>query len=873
MAEKKEMFLLDGSSLLHRAFYALPTSLQTSDGECTNAVLGFTKMLLRLIEDEEPDALAVAFDLAAPTFRHKEYKEYKAQRKETPDELKPQFGLIKEVLAAFQIPVLELEGYEADDVIGTLANKGEEAGYQVTVVTGDRDALQLVTDNTKIMYTRRGITDIVNYDLPKVREEYELEPKQLIDMKGLMGDKSDNIPGIYGIGEKTAIKLLKEFGTVEEVLANIDQVSGKKRKERLREQADKARLSKRLATIELDVPLDYDLDAFCLSEPDQEKLVEILSRLEFNSLLKELGGYETLSFEEAYILINKEIELDEVLAELKRIDEFAFKFNFKKNKPYHHQVKGLTIACNEEKVYYIDLKELAVEEAINKLKIIFEDSTINKLSLHAKENLLYLKEFDIEVVNLTFTPLLAGYLLRPANKEEDLEDLVTEYLRVELSEVDSAIQKEIQTVRTLFKLREVLIKELKDKDLLELFNDIEVPLIPVLAELELNGIDVDEEELDRLSAQLQEKLDNICEQAYELAGEEFNLNSPKQLGVILFEKLGLPVIKKTKTGYSTSASVLEELEDKHEIIPLILEYRQYQKLKSTYVDPLADLINPETGRIHTSFNQMVTATGRLSSTEPNLQNIPIRTKEGREIRKVFVAEEGKELLAIDYSQIELRVLAHISQDENLIDAFINNEDIHTKTAAEVFGVEDSEVTYEERRRAKAINFGIAYGISSWGLAKDINVSKKEAEDYINQYFERYPKVKVYMDQRIEEAKEKGYVKTILNRRRYLPEINSNNYHRRSFAERMAINTPIQGSAADIMKLAMLEAADALKEHNLESKMLLQVHDELVFEVEAHELEEIKAVMKEKMEGVIELDVPLIVDVKAGENWRDMKELE
>ncbi|MBM7624625.1 DNA polymerase I [Sporohalobacter salinus] len=872
MEDTKELFLLDGSSLLHRAFYALPDSLQTSDGEYTNGVFGFTKMLLRLIEEEDPDSLAVAFDLAGPTFRHEEYEEYKANRKETPDKLKPQFGLMKEVLEAFKIPVLELEGYEADDIVGTLSRQAEDEDYQVTIVTGDRDALQLVTENVKIRYTKRGITNIVDYDLEKIREEYELEPKKLIDKKGLMGDKSDNIPGVDGIGKKTSTKLLHQFGSLEEVLNNIDQVSGKKRKQTLKEQADRARMSKKLATIKLDIPLECDLDEFKLEEPDQDKLVDILSRLEFNSLLKEFGGHETLNFTDEFEIITDLTAIDELLSMLNEAEKVGFKFKFTSTELYQQQIEGLTLA-NNETAYYIDASELEIAELIDRLKPYFEDPELNKLCLNTKENLIYLKEQGVEVKGLSFDLLLADYLLHPSAKEQDLESVLTDQLQMELEEVESEIEAEVQQVRVLFKLEKELIDKLENKDLMELFVEVELPLISILAQMELNGIAVDKDMLQELSDKLKEKLDSIRSQAYELAGEEFNLNSPKQLGKILFEKLGLPVIKRTKTGYSTSASVLEKLEDKHEIVPLILEYRKYQKLKSTYVDPLPDLINPKTDRIHTSFNQLVTATGRLSSTDPNLQNIPIRTEEGREIRKVFIAEEGKELLAIDYSQIELRVLAHISQDENLMNAYMEGQDIHTKTAAEVFGVEASEVSYEQRRRAKAINFGIAYGISPWGLAKDINVSKKEAEDYIDQYLNRYPKVKEYMDRQIKQAKEEGYVTTILNRRRYLPEINSSNYHRRSFGERMAINTPIQGSAADIMKLAMLKSAQVLDERELDAKILLQVHDELIFEVPPEELEEVQQVVKSEMEDVIQLDVPLKVDLKVGTNWRDMDEIE
>ncbi|MCK8824010.1 DNA polymerase I [Fuchsiella alkaliacetigena] len=872
MGDNKDLFLLDGNSLLHRAFYALPESLETSQGQCTNAVFGFTKMLLRLIEEQDPNALAVAFDLKGPTFRHEEYQQYKAQRKETPDKLKPQFAMVKEVLAAFKIPVLELEGYEADDIIGTLARVGEKEGYAVTIVTGDRDALQLVTEQTEIMYTKRGISNIINYDLAAVREEYELEPQQLIDLKGLMGDKSDNIPGVDGIGIKTATKLLHEFDSLEEVLANIDQVSGKKRKENLTKQAEQARMSKSLARIELEVPLDYDLQNFTLTEPDQEQLIEVLGKLEFNSLLQELGGYETLSFSDQGQLITELTEVEDLVTKLKQVAKFSFNFNFSNTELYRQEVEGLAIACSAEEAYYLDFNELATTKVLALLKECFKQEEIAKLSPGAKENVLFLKESGIELAGLSFDPLLADYLLQPSAKEYSLAELVQTHLQHELAEDYSLVQEETAAVRVLFELEEILEEELVQRDLLELFKEMEVPLVAILAELELNGIMVDRLELERLSAALAEKLEEISEQVYELADEEFNLNSPQQLGDILFEKLGLPVIKKTKTGYSTSASVLEKLKDQHEIIPLVLEYREYQKLKSTYVDPLADLINPQTQRIHSSFNQLVTATGRLSSTDPNLQNIPIRTEAGREIRKVFVAEEGHQLLAADYSQIELRVLAHISGDESLIQTFIEEEDVHTRTASEVFGVAPAEVSYQQRRRAKAINFGIAYGISPWGLAKDIDVSQKEAEDYINQYFERYPRVKDYMDQSIEQAKEEGYVTTLLNRRRYLPEIKSSNYHRRSFAERMAVNTPIQGSAADIMKLAMLAVAEELKQEQLQTKILLQVHDELVFEVPKSELGEVEEMIKAKMEGVIDLATPLVIDLKIGANWRDMEEL-
>ncbi|MCK8828505.1 DNA polymerase I [Natroniella acetigena] len=857
--KEQELYLLDGNSLMYRAFYALPTTLTKSDGTVTNAVFGFTRMLFSLLEEREPDLLGVAFDLAAPTFRHQEYEDYKGNRKETPDELKPQFGIVKEVLEVLEVPIFEKEGYEADDLIGTLAQRAEEEGYQVTIVTGDRDNLQLITDNITVMYNKRGISDIIDYDLEKFREEYELEPLQLIDKKGLMGDNSDNIPGVDGIGKKTSTKLLKEFGSLENVLANIDRVGGKKRKATLREQADRAKLSKKLAEIKVDVPLEVDFSELVLSDYKNQQVYDLFMELEFSSLISQIGGHQKLEVTDYQL-----IESQEGLEELELTEQVAITLDLSGPK-LEQELAGVAVVTSEQGYYC----NLTIDKLVDWLEDIFTNKKV--LMVGAKEQIRYLLQQGIEVKELSFEPLVADYLLKPSEKEKGFAELVVSHLQ---REIEDGAEEELLVLQTslLFDLEEELLPKLEDNELLSLFTEIELPLVSMLAQLELTGIKVSSSELERLSTKLAEKIADLEERAYQLAGEEFNLNSPKQLGVILFEKLGLPVIKRTKTGYSTSASVLEKLKGQHDIIPLISEYRTYTKLKSTYVDPLSDYINQQTGRIHTTFNQLVTATGRLSSAEPNLQNIPIRTEEGREIRQVFVAEEGKKLLAADYSQVELRVLAHISQDEGLKEAYQQGLDIHTKTASEIFELALDEVGQEERRKAKAVNFGIAYGISDWGLAKRLNITNQEAKEYIELYFVRYPKVKEYIDNTIAQAKEEGYVTTLFDRKRYLPQINSNNYHQRSFAERMAINTPIQGTAADIMKLAMIEVNKALKEKSFDAKVLLQVHDELVVEVTESEIEAVNRLVTDKMVSVVELAVDLEVDSKVGDNWKDMSEL-
>jgi len=849
----EKLYLLDGHSLAHRAFYALPL-LTNEAGEYTNSVFGFVRMLFKIIDEEQPDHLAVAFDLKGPTFRHKEYKDYKAGRKKTPEELVPQISLIKNVLKSLNIPIVEKKGYEADDVIGTIAKEAAGKDINVKIVTGDRDALQLIDDRINVIYTRKGITDIIEYNIEKVKEQYELVPHQLIDMKGLMGDSSDNIPGVPGIGEKTATKLLKEYNNMENVLNNIDNISGKKRKENLRKYSKQAEMSKRLGKIVTDLSIDLDFVELKMEKPNYQEVVDLFKRLEFNSLLERFeDDIEKKLKELSYNNVKDEDAVDKIVDEIKKNKQVAFVINRIEDE--------LLIKSNGKISQFQPFNEYKA-----KFIGIFEDEGIKKLSFNSKDNIVYLSNRGIDFAGLSFDPQLASYLLNPDQTPLKLKNMIMREFDVPKGEVEKADNKNVQLLNYLFDLKKVYIKKLKEKELWDLYNDIELPLVKVLAQLEINGIYTDCNFLKDLSKEISKKLKKIEKETFEIAGEKFNLNSPKQLGKILFDKLDLPIIKKTKTGYSTSIDVLEKLEDKHDIIPFIMEYRKYSKLKSTYVDPLLDLVDEQTGRIHTSFNQMVTATGRLSSTEPNLQNIPIRTEEGRKIRQAFVPENKDWVfLSADYSQIELRVLAHISDDQQLIKAFNQGQDIHTQTASEVFDVTKKEVNSNLRRHAKVINFGIAYGMSSYGLAQDLDISNQKAQVYIDKYFERFPGVKRYMDHIINKAKKDGYVRTIFNRLRYIKGINSSNYHRRSFAERTAINTPIQGSAADIMKIAMLDVYKVLHSSNLQVKMLLQIHDEIVFEAASSELAEIAKLVKDKMEKAVQLKVPIIVDLKKGKN--------
>jgi DNA polymerase-1 len=876
--DKKKLVLIDGNSIAYRAFFALPL-LNNDKGVHTNAVYGFTMMLQRILEDEKPTHLLVAFDAGKTTFRHKTFSEYKGGRQKTPPELSEQFPYIRELLDAYGISRYELENFEADDIIGTLSLQAEKDGYEVKVISGDKDLTQLSSDTVTVSITRKGITDIEEYTPAHIEEKYGITADRIIDMKGLMGDSSDNIPGVPGVGEKTALKLLKEFGTLEKLLNSIDKVSGKKLKEKLEEFKEQALMSKELATITREAPVEIKIDDVEYEGYEKEKVVGIFKELGFNSLLEKLGGDTEAvkeNLEEIEFTIAEEIN-EEIFS-----DENAFYVEVLEDNYHYADIIGFSIA-NENGSFFL-AKDKALESEV--FKKWAEDETKKKTVYDAKRSEVSLRHHGIHLKGADFDLYIASYLINPSQTIEDIASVAKNhgYTAIQSDEAFYGKgakrripeEKELaghlaRKAAALLALKEKLDNELKENQQAELFYDLEMPLSLILADMESTGIKVDLERLKAMGQDLLSKLDEIEKRIHQLAGEAFNINSPKQLGVILFEKLGLPVIKKTKTGYSTSADVLEKLESEHEIIRDILHYRQLGKLQSTYIEGLLKVVNKETGKVHTRFNQALTQTGRLSSTDPNLQNIPIRLEEGRKIRQAFVpSEKGWVIFAADYSQIELRVLAHIADDEKLIEAFNEDMDIHTKTAMEVFHVSADEVTSNMRRHAKAVNFGIVYGISDYGLSQSLGITRKEAGKFIDRYLESYPGVRQYMDDIIHDAKQKGYVSTLLHRRRYLPEITSRNFNLRSFAERTAMNTPIQGSAADIIKKAMIDMADRLLDEGVKARLLLQVHDELIFEAPEEEIETLKKIVPDVMENAVELKVPLKVDYSYGPTWFDAK---
>jgi DNA polymerase-1 len=870
--------IVDGSSLVHRAFYALPL-LSTASGQYTNAVYGFTTMLLKLIEDVKPDSIAVAFDKGRITFRNEQYKEYKAQRKPTPKELSEQFSLVKDVLSGLGIAMLEKAGFEGDDIIGTLAVQAEKRGCEVVIVTGDRDALQLITDQTKVLLTKKGISEMDLMDAGAVEAKYGVTPRQIIDLKGLMGDTSDNIPGVPGIGEKTATKLISEFGCVETLLANLDKVSGKKLQENLRNNVEAAIISKKLATIQCDVPMDDLPDSFIM-QPQVDKLYELFIRLEFKSLaarimllfsdnpVEQIDKRTELQLPTIDIIV-KGYEVMDILCKARTADVIAVYPLLAGHIPAT-EIKGMAISFGDEG-YYIDGTAEHWDEVLG----LLADESVRKITHDAKKVLNACNSLGIAAKSIEFDTLLAGYLMEPTASEYTLPSLAARYgeQQVDWTEKKHGHSPEYiyWAAQAINELYQPMTERLQGAGLDILYREIELPLIKVLAAMESTGIRVDRQALRNMAIEISERIGLLLTEIYRLAEEEFNVNSTKQLGSILFEKLKLPAAKKTKTGYSTDAEVLEGLAGQHEIIDKLLEYRVLTKLKSTYLDGMDVLINNKTDRIYTTFNQTVTATGRLSSSDPNLQNIPIRTDIGRRIRELFVPGEGYDcIMSADYSQIELRILAHISGDPGLQDAFVTGQDIHTRTASEVFGIPLAEVTGEMRSRAKAVNFGIVYGISDYGLSRDIGVTRKEAGQYIDNYFDRYKGVKTFMDEVIASARTTGYVTTLFGRRRFLPDINSRNFNLRSFAERTAMNTPIQGTAADVIKKAMIDVSQALQEKQLSSRLLLQVHDELVLEVKAEEVEVVGNMIKQAMEKAVSLNVPLIADIKTGPNWAKAK---
>lgn len=875
-----KLIIIDGNSVAFRAFYALPL-LHNSKGQYTNAVYGFATMLLKLLEEEKPTHLLVAFDAGKITFRHTEYKEYKGKREKTPSELTEQFPLIRQLLDAFSIKHYELDQYEADDIIGTLTKATEQEGdWQTIVVTGDKDMFQLISENVQIALTRKGVSELETYDLKKLNEVYQLKPEQIIDLKGLMGDPSDNIPGVPGVGEKTALKLLHQFSSVENVYANLEQISGKKLKENLIEHRDKAFLSKELATIYREAPVDLTLADTVYPGYEPDKLAPFLQALAFESLLERLGlsGVEQAETMEMNVQVITSEE-EELLKKKVLVSPAALHVEVMDDNYHDAPIHGFSI-CNQHGLFYIPVE---VGLASSLFKEWLADDKQKKWVHDSKKIQVALEWQNIAFLGTEFDTYLAAYLLNPSEANYSLHSLAATYAQLnitsdeqiygkgakrKLPEDEGLLQQHIAAkAEAIFRLKETLETELKRNDLQGLYEELELPLSYILGKMEARGIKVDRQKLLEMGEELKHRLEELTSEIYRLAGVEFNINSPKQLGEILFDKLGLPVIKKTKTGYSTSAEVLEQLEPQHEIIGKLLDYRQLGKLNSTYIEGLLKVIHQATGKVHTIFQQTIASTGRLSSTDPNLQNIPIRLEEGRKIRQAFIpAQEGNVIFAADYSQIELRIMAHLANDEGMITAFHEGKDIHTATASDVFHVPEDEVTPLMRRQAKAVNFGIIYGISDYGLSQNLQITRKEAKEFIERYFESYPGVKQFMNDIVQEARKNGYVTTLLQRRRYLPEINSRNFNLRSFAERTAINTPIQGTAADIIKKAMIELSTQMKREGMSSALLLQVHDELIFEVPKDELERMLELVPKVMESAMTLTVPLKVDIAYGSSW-------
>lgn len=874
------MLIIDGSSLFFRAFYALPL-LKTKRGLYTNAVYGFVSMMENAIEQIDPDHLLVCFDQKGRTFRHELYSDYKGTRQKTPTELDQQWPYLMEILKSMKIKTVDSPEYEADDLAGTVSSLAKDEGQKVYLLTGDRDYLQLVDENVFALLTKKGITNLEVYDVDRIKKEYELTPDQLIDLKGLMGDSSDNIPGVPGIGEKTGIKLLKDFHSLEGVYDHIDDVSGKKRKENLIEFQQQAFLSKKLGEIITDMPLDFELEDLKREPYDLDSLRELYSKYEFFTLLKRLPGEEG-EVEETKVESLKLTSMKEALSSVVGRDKVMV-YIVTDEKPYRDGKILYLLLSDLEKGYIV--KEPSDEDFMA-MKELLEDEKVSICGIDLKELFLFAFQAGMDITGVDFDSAIAEYLLDPAKSNYSPSHLIGLYENYTVVapeeflgkgkkkksplEMEEEMIKYLSEIHTyLPKVMESQKKKLEDLQMWDLFSTIEMPLVETLASMEFEGMTCDIAVLEDIGENLTVEIDGLEKKIYELAGREFNINSPKQLSEVLFEDLELKPIKKTKTGYSTNQEVLEKLADDHDIINLILDYRQLSKIQSTYVEGLKAEIT-EDGKIHSTFQQTVTATGRISSTEPNLQNIPIKTEVGRSIRKAFVAEDDHILIDADYSQIELRILAHVSKDEVMQVAFNEGADIHTTTASQVFHVDRSDVTKLMRSRAKAVNFGIVYGISDYGLSQDLNISRKEAKEYIDNYLRKFSGVHEFMDEIVETGKEQGYVETLFHRRRYIPELSAKNFSVRSFGERIALNMPIQGTAADMIKKAMVEVYGKLKEKHLKSKLLLQVHDELIVEAPADEAESVKQLLVETMEAALPLSIPVKVDVETGENWYESK---
>ena len=896
MPPTQRLFLIDGSALAYRSYFAfIRNPLINSKGENTSAPLGFARSLLKLIREEKPETIAVVFDTGKPTFRHEKYEAYKATRQKMPEEMRASMPRIHELVRAMNITEMGMDGFEADDLIGTLAKKAAEAGMETTIISGDKDFMQLVSPKIRLVNPQKG-GEAVEIDADGVRARFGVGPDRVTDVMGLMGDTSDNVPGVPGVGEKTAMALIQEYGDLEGVLAHAQQVRRKNVRENLIQYAEQARLSKDLVIIRTDAPVELDPEGLKFEGFDQEALIALFKELEFGQLLSEITPAEA-EREATYHTVNK-ATLNELIARIRAQGSCAVDLETTSVDAMRAQIVGISIALEPYEAFYIpvghrdfslfqepDKRNVPLSLALEKLRPIFEDARIEKYGQNIKYDTTLLCRVGIRPAGFVFDTMIASYVVDPSGRRHNLDALSLSYLNHKMIPISDLIgkgKKQIsfaevpieqattysgEDAEIVLRLKEKLEPELEQRALKKLFHELEMPLMAVLRRMEMNGVVVDVPFLTRMSSELEEELTVLVAQIYEAAGEEFNVNSTKQLAHILFDKLKLPPKKKTKTGYSTDVEVLEDLAREHELPKTLLDYRQLMKLKSTYADALPRLVNPETGRIHTSFNQTVTATGRLSSSDPNFQNIPIRTEIGRKIRRAFVAGDADWLLLdADYSQIELRIMAHLSEDATLMEAFRKDEDIHTKTAALVFDIPPESVEPELRGRAKTINFGIIYGMGPYGLARRLDIGISEAREFIEVYFAQYPGVKAYTDRMIAEAREQGYVTTMLGRRRYLPEILSSNRQMREFAERTAVNTPVQGTSADLIKRAMIHIHRRLSEEKLRAKMILQVHDELVFEVPKDELDLVKALVVAEMEGALELSVPVKVDVGVGENW-------
>ena len=894
----KKLMILDGNSLLFRAFYALPP-LKTKKGQFTNAVYGFLSMLYKIIDTYSPDYLCVAFDPEKPTFRHEKYKDYKANRQKAPNELVQQFQLIRDVLDVHNIKRVEIEGFEADDISGTFAYAAKDHGAEVYLVTGDRDYLQLIDENIKVILTKKGITNTVEMDLKAMEEEYGLTPEQFIDLKALMGDSSDNIPGVAGVGEKTALKLMQEYKSLDNIYDNIDKIKGKLG-ERLLSDKLQAYMSQTLARIITDIPVEFNLEDYRVQRPDTRKLADLYDELEFRQFKKRLmekadqeageqmslfDGERTQRVENIDIIY---IDSEDKLNDISNINRASIKFLFDGERALTSKALALGIS-DGEKIYYIDFEKADEKKALENLREIFESKEIPIWGHNLKNEIIYLMRKNIQVSNIEFDSEIGKYLLNPSESSYSIDRIAYEFLNLEIPSENQILGTGVKRktfrdidleqrkayifncLNTVNKVHKSMTQNIEDLKMTSLYKEIELPLIEVLAYMEFVGFKVDLNILEKLGLHFQEKTRELEKEIYDLAGETFNINSPKQLAVILFDKLSLPIIKKTKTGISTDIEVLESLSSEHPIVEKIIEYRSMVKLNSTYVEGLKNEVNKDTGRVHSIFNQTIASTGRISSTEPNLQNIPTRTEEGRELRKAFVAEDDYILCDADYSQIELRVLSHLADEKNLIEAFAQDLDIHAKTASQVFHVNLADVTPEMRSRAKAVNFGIVYGISDYGLSRDLKIPRKEAKKYIDNYMKYYSSIEKYMKDIVEKGKRDGYVTTYFGRRRYIPELSSRNFNIRSFGERIALNTPVQGTAADIIKAAMVGVYKRLKDNNMKSRLILQVHDELIVEAYKDELEEVKTILKEEMENVVDdFKVRLKSDINTGRSWYDAK---